>query len=204
MIRNELPYLFEWIEFHRLQGVDHFVLYDDESADDVYLLPLLYASRGFPDFVEVHPANFRRGNRISNHGSTDYLNSQRAAMQHCNQRLLNKTHYIMAVDMDEYMFSTQHATVWDFLLSQKHLTHPVPHSNGFTSNFYTPSIRFGTGGQKVDFKGRIDADWKTGRVTAHLDLINGSAPMLTAVNPSRAPHPGEPEVSVCEMTPIVC
>jgi glycosyl transferase family 92 len=31
--RNESPYLQEWIEFHRLVGVDHFFLYDAHSTD---------------------------------------------------------------------------------------------------------------------------------------------------------------------------
>jgi hypothetical protein len=34
IFRNEGPYLREWIEFHRLQGVDHFYLYDNLSTDD--------------------------------------------------------------------------------------------------------------------------------------------------------------------------
>jgi hypothetical protein len=31
--RNEAPYLGEWIEFHRLVGVEHFYLYDNQSTD---------------------------------------------------------------------------------------------------------------------------------------------------------------------------
>jgi glycosyl transferase family 92 len=31
--RNEAPYLREWIEFHRLVGVEHFYLYDNQSTD---------------------------------------------------------------------------------------------------------------------------------------------------------------------------
>ncbi len=35
IVRNEAPpYIDEWIEFHRLQGTDFFVLYDDRSEDD--------------------------------------------------------------------------------------------------------------------------------------------------------------------------
>jgi hypothetical protein len=33
VIKNEAPYIAEWIEFHRLVGVSRFVLYDDESTD---------------------------------------------------------------------------------------------------------------------------------------------------------------------------
>ena len=32
--RNEAPYLREWIEFHRLVGVERFFLYNNESTDD--------------------------------------------------------------------------------------------------------------------------------------------------------------------------
>ncbi len=33
IFRNEEPYLAEWIIFHRMQGFDHFLLYDNESTD---------------------------------------------------------------------------------------------------------------------------------------------------------------------------
>jgi hypothetical protein len=32
-VRNEEPYVAEWVEFHRLQGVDYFILYDNKSTD---------------------------------------------------------------------------------------------------------------------------------------------------------------------------
>jgi hypothetical protein len=33
VFRDEAPYLAEWVEFHRLVGVEHFFLYDDRSRD---------------------------------------------------------------------------------------------------------------------------------------------------------------------------
>lgn len=33
-LKNEGPYLLEWIAYHQLVGVDHFYLYDNESTDD--------------------------------------------------------------------------------------------------------------------------------------------------------------------------
>ena len=32
--RNEAPYLREWVEFHRLAGVERFFLYDNRSTDE--------------------------------------------------------------------------------------------------------------------------------------------------------------------------
>ncbi|GAU90650.1 hypothetical protein RvY_03039-2 [Ramazzottius varieornatus] len=37
-VRDTLPHVLEWIEFHRLQGVDKFMLYDDGSTDTTALL----------------------------------------------------------------------------------------------------------------------------------------------------------------------
>ena len=33
-MKNEGQYLEEWIEFHRLVGCEHFILYDNDSTDD--------------------------------------------------------------------------------------------------------------------------------------------------------------------------
>src|SRR5262249_4766808 len=34
IVRNEAPYLAEWLEFHRMLGVEHIYFYDNESTDD--------------------------------------------------------------------------------------------------------------------------------------------------------------------------
>lgn len=34
IVKDEGPYIAEWIEFHRLQGFDRFLIYDNESSDD--------------------------------------------------------------------------------------------------------------------------------------------------------------------------
>ena len=34
IFKNEGHYLKEWIEFHKLQGVEHFFLYNNNSTDD--------------------------------------------------------------------------------------------------------------------------------------------------------------------------
>lgn len=41
-LKNEVPYVIEWIEFHRLVGFSHLVIYDDFSEDSVSLLETLY------------------------------------------------------------------------------------------------------------------------------------------------------------------
>jgi len=34
IFKNEAPYLREWIEFHRIVGIDHFYMYNNRSDDD--------------------------------------------------------------------------------------------------------------------------------------------------------------------------
>lgn len=58
MIHIEVPYLLEWIEFHRIQGVNHFVLYTYFGTDLVEYIPRLYESTGLKGLVDVHLARF--------------------------------------------------------------------------------------------------------------------------------------------------
>lgn len=53
MLKDEVPYLFEWIEYYQQQGVNHFRLYDDGSSDHMDKLPDVWKpSRGA--HVSVH------------------------------------------------------------------------------------------------------------------------------------------------------
>lgn len=36
ILKNEAPYIREWIQYHLLVGIQHFYLHDNESTDDVY------------------------------------------------------------------------------------------------------------------------------------------------------------------------
>ena len=47
-LKNEVPYVVEWIEFHRLVGFSHLVIYDDYSTDNIGLLETLYRYGGPP------------------------------------------------------------------------------------------------------------------------------------------------------------
>src|SRR5919201_1450975 len=51
LYKDHADYLREWIEFHRLVGVERFFLYDNESSDDHEAVLAPYVERGI---VEVH------------------------------------------------------------------------------------------------------------------------------------------------------
>ncbi|MBQ6975183.1 MAG: glycosyltransferase family 2 protein [Selenomonadaceae bacterium] len=35
IVRDEAPYIKEWIDYHLLAGVNHFLIYDNESSDNL-------------------------------------------------------------------------------------------------------------------------------------------------------------------------
>lgn len=42
LMKNEVPYMIEWVEFHRLIGFHHIAIYDDSSTDNAMLAETLY------------------------------------------------------------------------------------------------------------------------------------------------------------------
>jgi glycosyltransferase involved in cell wall biosynthesis len=52
IVKNESRYLREWIEFHRLMGVEHFYVYDNGSTDDTYALVRPYVEDGLVTLTE--------------------------------------------------------------------------------------------------------------------------------------------------------
>ncbi len=59
IFRGEDSYLVEWIEFHRMMGVDHFILYDNglEKSSQILLKP--YIDKGIGKDHRVESSNVR-------------------------------------------------------------------------------------------------------------------------------------------------
>jgi len=54
-IKDEARYIPEWIEFHLLQGYDRFILYDNGSKDNVFVLMKPYTMGGILEFRRYPP-----------------------------------------------------------------------------------------------------------------------------------------------------
>jgi hypothetical protein len=94
--RNEAEYLAEWIEFHRLVGVERFYLYDNESDDEHLQVLAPYLGEGlavlheWPGSVSTAPA----------------VNAlQRTAYNHCLSTHGHEARWIAVMDADEFLFS---------------------------------------------------------------------------------------------------
>lgn len=51
IMKNEAPYLKEWLDYHLLAGVDHFYIYDNESPDNQAYVAKPYVEAGFVDYI---------------------------------------------------------------------------------------------------------------------------------------------------------
>ena len=51
ILKNEGPYLKEWLDYHLLAGVDHFYLYDNESPDNQAEVVKPYVEAGLVDYI---------------------------------------------------------------------------------------------------------------------------------------------------------
>jgi len=96
MYRDHAEYLREWIEFHRLVGVDRFFLYNNESSDDHREVLAPYIEQGV---VVVHewptPASVERGVPWNLIGAFD----------DCLAKHRDDSRWITFIDIDEFLFS---------------------------------------------------------------------------------------------------
>jgi Glycosyltransferase family 92 len=96
LYKDHAEYLREWIEFHRIVGVEHFFLYDNESSDDQAEVLAPYVERGI---VEVHdwpsPRSVERGVPWA---IID-------AFTDCIRRHREDSRWIGFIDVDEFLFS---------------------------------------------------------------------------------------------------
>lgn len=52
IMKNEGPYLREWIEYHKLVGVEKFYLYNNDSTDDTVKILAPYVKSGLVDLID--------------------------------------------------------------------------------------------------------------------------------------------------------
>ena len=95
IFRNEAPYLREWIEFHRIVGVEHFYLYQNLSEDDWDSVLRPYVNDGVVEIKDwpIMPPSQRPAYQ-------DFINSHRG-----------KSMWAAFIDIDEFLFSPTFPTL---------------------------------------------------------------------------------------------
>lgn len=88
IVCEEGPYLREFVEFHRLVGVEHFYLYDNGSTDNTRAVLAPYVEQGLVTLVDFP------GNVV-----------QLAAYNHCATTFRDEAEWIAFMDADEFFFA---------------------------------------------------------------------------------------------------
>lgn len=98
IFRNEAPYLKEWIEFHKIVGVEHFYLYNNFSDDNYKEVLLPYVKDGTVDLKEW-----------------PYEQGQMQAYQDCIAKYSGQTKWIGFIDLDEFVVPIKYNSIYEFL-----------------------------------------------------------------------------------------
>lgn len=88
IIKNEAPYIREWIEYYRIVGVTRFYLYDNDSDDNLVEMLQPYISNGVVVYT-FYPGHARQ------------LEAYNDAIMKCKY----SSRYLLCVDIDEFAVS---------------------------------------------------------------------------------------------------
>ena len=112
IFRGEDDYLIEWIEFHKLIGVEHFVLYDNGISQASLNLLKKYIDDGLVTYISFPHI---KGLRDGRHAYT--LNTQQMAYADCIIRFRKHFKFLLHLDIDEFLFPKEEDSVINVLKS---------------------------------------------------------------------------------------
>ncbi len=98
MFKDEAPYLREWIEYHRMIGVDHFYLYDNNSSDNFESIIAQYIKE---DIVTL------------THWPHEH--AQVRGYEDCIRRFQSESDWIGFIDVDEFLVPIEEESLVTFL-----------------------------------------------------------------------------------------
>ncbi len=128
IFQDDAPYLKEWIEFHKLQGVEHFYLYNNNSQDE-YMSVL----QPYIDTEEVTLVQWPFRYPYGDHAG--WIRIQTAAYMDCILGVQDTVQWLAVIDTDEFLFCPDGTKLPQFL--KEYESYP-----GLAVNW----IKFGTSG----------------------------------------------------------
>lgn len=108
IFKDDAPFLKEWIEFHKLQGVEHFYLYNNNSSDDFRSVLNPYVRNGDVTLIDW-PYTYGKNEHSA------WIRIQTGAYMDCIQKVRNKVKWLAVVDSDEFLFCTSGEKLPTFL-----------------------------------------------------------------------------------------
>lgn len=101
IIQNEADYLKEWIEYHKLLGVQHFWIYNHLSTDHYLEVLEPYIQSGEVELIEWMVKK--------------YPACQMTAYEDCIKLATHRTEWLALIDVDEFLVPHEHDSMRSFL-----------------------------------------------------------------------------------------
>lgn len=98
IFRDEAMYLKEWIEYHRIIGIEHFYMYNNFSEDDYKSVLEPYVLNGEVDLI-----------------NWPYPQGQISAYKNCIERFSGESQWIGFIDLDEFVVPIDNDNIYSFL-----------------------------------------------------------------------------------------
>lgn len=98
IFQDDAPYLKEWIEFHKLQGVEHFFLYNNNSKDDYESVLNPYIRKREVTLIQW-PYTYEYGDH------DQWIRIQSGAYKNCIRKYGYTSKWLAVIDTDEFLFS---------------------------------------------------------------------------------------------------
>lgn len=108
IFQNEAPYLREWIEYHKLVGVQHFYLFNNFSSDNYAEILQPYISEGE---VELYDWCYAKDTL------KEWARTQFSAYEQGLSLARGIAKWVAVIDLDEFIVPVKHKNIVDFLKS---------------------------------------------------------------------------------------
>ncbi len=161
IMRNEAPYVKEWIEYHRLVGVSRFYIYDNESTDNLKEILQPYIEQGIVVY-KYFPGKKADG-------------IQAASYRDCISLYKNYTKWLAIIDADEFIVPVKKKTIPAFLKDYEEYP-------GVVINW----IMYDSNGHKTKPEGGILENYTR---VHYSHLCHDDTRIKSIVNPRKVKHP---------------
>jgi glycosyltransferase involved in cell wall biosynthesis len=98
IVKDEAPYMAEWLEYHLLVGVEKFYIYDNGSTDNLLEILQPYIKEGIVEYISFP-------------GKLMHLPAYNQALR----RLQDTSFWIAFIDLDEFIVPVETQTISEFL-----------------------------------------------------------------------------------------
>ncbi|MEM1283543.1 MAG: glycosyltransferase family 92 protein [Chlamydiota bacterium] len=132
IFRNDAPYLKEWIEYHKLVGIEHFYLYNNLSNDGHIEVLQPYIDNGYVELIDWPYEHGKDGH---------WTKIQRNAYRHAIEGCSSETKWLAIIDTDEFIVPGEHKSLNELIASEE-----AKKQNKNVARYEISWILFGTSG----------------------------------------------------------